>query len=99
MSNSTKRAIRTLLHVLVAVAAAVPAVVANLPAWEVLGQVVAVAGVVSKVHNSLETSGLVPEWLKGDDVPAVVQEGLDRAPQVAADVTKVVADVKGDAAP
>lgn len=67
MSNSTKRALRTVLHVLLAVLLAIPAMVSSLPTWEWLGQIVVVAGALSKVINMAEDSGALPSWLKGDD--------------------------------
>jgi hypothetical protein len=72
VKDSTKRAIRTGLHVLIAAAIAVPSLLALLPGSlgtdprvvAVAAGVVAVSVIVSKVYNALEEAGLLPGWLK-----------------------------------
>jgi hypothetical protein len=65
MTPSTKRAIRTTFHVLIAVLTAIPVVVAtSAPTWAVGVQIVAVAAIVSKTVNALEDAGVIPSWLK-----------------------------------
>lgn len=72
MSDSTKRAIRTLLQALIAVLTAIPTLASSAPHWVVLGQVVLVAAAVAKILNSLEDSNLLPGWLKGLPVVGAV---------------------------
>lgn len=95
MSDSTKRALRTVLHVAVSVLAVIPALANNLPSWAILTQIVVVAGGVSKGLNLAEEAGLVPAWLKGGTAPVVVDGAIAAAPAVAADAVKVVGDVAG----
>lgn len=63
MSDSTKRAIRTALQVLIALLTAIPTIASSAPNVVVIVQVVAVAAALSKIINSLEDSGLLPSWL------------------------------------
>lgn len=72
MNDSTRRALRTGFHVLVALLTAIPAIVAGLPSLAVGAQVLVVAAGVSKAINLAEEVGLVPAWLKGDTKAPVV---------------------------
>lgn len=73
MSNSTKKAIRTLAQGLLAFALVIPVLV---PALDLQGDMEAVglllvgaAAAITKGWNALEDAGVLPEWLKLD-VPA-----------------------------
>lgn len=72
MNNSTKRAIRTAVQGLFALAAvllvAVPIVGQALPAVAAIGGSVAVAAAtLAKLWNALEDKGLIPSWLRDAD--------------------------------
>jgi hypothetical protein len=70
IADSTRRALRTALHTLVAAAPVILVVVPALhlppgPLAAVGGALVTAAGLVSKAVNVLEDRGLLPAWLKG----------------------------------
>jgi hypothetical protein len=66
LSPATQRALRTLFHVAVAFATAIPTMLASVPDWAVGAQIVVVATLVSQAVNFLEDAGIIPPWLKGD---------------------------------
>lgn len=79
-SDSTKRALRTVLHVLIAVATAIPVAVpiidsysGAIPGGDKLaafgGILIVWAGVVSKVINTAEDHGWIPAFLKVTPAP------------------------------
>lgn len=70
MSDSTRRALRTLYHGLVGLLTVVPIVLTALPDGSPLAvklsSVVVASAVVSRVLNGLEDAGLIPAWLRGN---------------------------------
>jgi hypothetical protein len=73
-ADSTKRALRTMFHGVVALIGAVPTIIViahltHLDAQQevatALTSLVVWSGVASKVLNQLEDAGLIPAWLKG----------------------------------
>jgi len=71
MNESTKRALRTLLQGVLALAVIAPVLVTVAPQSTALAavasSVVAATALVSKVYNTLESKGVLPEFLKGAD--------------------------------
>lgn len=73
LSDSTRRALRTMLHAVLAI----PAVLALLPSGSPFAAksaaIVAAVAAVSALINKLEDAGLIPSWLKNapvvDDAP------------------------------
>lgn len=70
LSDSTRRALRTLIHAVLAV----PAVLALLPSGSPFAEksavIVAAIAAVSALINKLEDAGLIPSWLKDAPVSA-----------------------------
>lgn len=68
MSDSTRRAVRTLYHALLAMITLVPALLAALPSDSPLAVkgagIAAAVAAVSAIVNKLEDAGLIPAWLK-----------------------------------
>lgn len=103
MSESTKRAARTLYQGIVAALVIVPVlagVLADTGIEKLTGIAAVLVGavaVVSKAVNSLEDAGLIPAWLKGDGQSAGGVSRSDggyvdaRIPVVVASVMLVVA--------
>lgn len=73
LTDSSKRALRTGFHVLLALLSAIPALVAGLPAVAVGANVLVVASMVSKGLNYAEEAGLIPAWLKSTTPIPVVE--------------------------
>lgn len=72
MTDSTKRALRTVYQSILAAVVVVPLLATALegtPLAAKLAVVLTVIGLVSKVVNVLEDSGLIPSWLKNNDLP------------------------------
>ncbi|MGH3478399.1 MAG: hypothetical protein ACRDQD_16365 [Nocardioidaceae bacterium] len=74
MKESTKRTLRTILQMIVALIVAVPVIVFALPA-DVQAEPVVVAtlawvAIVTKVMTALEDAGRIPAWLR-DGAPSV----------------------------
>lgn len=70
LKESTKRAMRTGYHALLALIAIVPLLMTDLNLGEKATGIVAAVALVAKVVNTLEDAGLIPSWLKGDDTPS-----------------------------
>lgn len=70
MSASTKRVIRTLYQVVVAIVTAAPIVLAALPsevsAIPLIVGFGAWVAVVARLINTLEDAGIIPAWLKDE---------------------------------
>lgn len=71
MKESTKRTLRTIAQILVALVVAIPVIVFALPA-DIQAEPVVVAtlawvAIVTKVMTALEDAGMIPAWLR--DVP------------------------------
>lgn len=64
MSDSTKRAIRTTIQVLIALLTALPTYLAGASGSVVAVQVLAVAAAVTKLWAFLEDTGVLPAWLR-----------------------------------
>ena len=91
MTESTKRALRTIVQLIVAAAIYIPIIVPMLPAdlttgefTGVLAGLVVWSGVITKAWNFAEERGWVPTWLKSDPLGGIT----------AADVVAAVAELK-----
>lgn len=72
MTNSTKRTIRTVFQLVIALIVAAPVLATALHGTPVDVQVTAFAAivaVVAKVVNALEDAGVIPAWLKDEPKP------------------------------
>lgn len=67
MNPRTVRTVRTVLQVLLAVASAVPTVVAGLPAFAAGAQLVVVAGALTHWFHLIESLPFFPAALRVDD--------------------------------
>lgn len=87
LSDSARRALRTLFQAVLAMVTLVPALLAVLPSDSPVavkfGGVAAAVAAVSAIVNKLEAAGLIPAWLK--DAPAPVDPALAAAPAPAED--------------
>ena len=71
MTDSTRRALRTVYHGVLAACVVLPIFATALAGFPIAAQLtlaLAVLGAVSKAVNALEDAGLLPPWLKGDSV-------------------------------
>lgn len=91
MTESTKRALRTIVQLIVAAATYIPIIVIMLPAEITTGEFAGVAaglvvwaGVITKGWNFAEERGWIPSWLKSDPLGGIT----------AADVVAAVAELK-----
>ena len=98
MTDSTKRTLRTLVQVLLGACAAVAIVVPIIGAQfdqaaAVGGIAVAIAGMVTKVMNALESARIIPAWLKDQPLSAAAPAAAppNPAPIPAAPTTPVAA--------
>lgn len=69
MTDNTKRTLRTLIQVLLAVATAVPSVINGLPISAVGAQVIVVAGLFTKYFYLAEKIPGFPSWLEPPVTP------------------------------
>lgn len=102
MTDSTRRTIRTVVQVLLGACAAVAIVVPIIGAQfdqaaAVGGIAVAIAGVVTKVMNALESASIIPAWLKDQPAPAAAPP--NPAPIPAPPTTPAAAPTVPPAAP
>lgn len=72
LSPRTKRTLRTIIQIIIGLAAAVPDVLAKLPLGASAGQVLVVTGLVTHYFGMLESLPFFPEWLKLDEPAATV---------------------------
>ena len=91
MTESTKRALRTIVQLIVAAATYLPIIVITLPADLTTGEYAGVlaglvlwSGIITKAWNFAEERGWVPAWLKAEPLGGIT----------AADVVSAVADLK-----
>ena len=91
MTESTKRALRTIVQLILAAATYLPIIVIALPADLTTGQYAGVlaglvlwSGVITKAWNFAEERGWIPPWLKSDPLGGIT----------AADVVAAVAELK-----
>lgn len=91
MTESTKRALRTIVQLIVAAAIYIPIIVPMLPADLTTGEFAGVlaglvvwSGVITKAWNFAEEHGWVPSWLKSDPLGGIT----------AADVVAAVAELE-----
>lgn len=91
MTESTKRALRTIVQLIVAAATYLPVIVIALPADLTTGEYAGVlaglvlwSGVITKAWNFAEERGWVPSWLKSDSLGGIT----------AADIVGAVAELK-----
>lgn len=92
MKDSTRRALRTLLHGLVAAAVVIPTMAAQLPTptgriGEIVGVLLGGCALVTKVVNVLEDKGWLPAFLKAPPSP-----GANPVPDPAPGETEPEAD-------
>lgn len=70
MNESTKRTLRTIEQIVVALIVAVPVIVfalpANIQAEPVVVGTLAWVAIVTKVMTALEDAGLIPAWLRDE---------------------------------
>lgn len=82
MSDSTRRVLRTVYQIAVALAVAVPVLLGLLPPDMAASTAViafaAWTAVVARVINTLEDAGLIPAWLKSEPVHEVDEYRMDR---------------------
>ena len=80
MTDSTRRVVRTVYQILVALVVAIPVIIGVLPPdMAASTYVIAFAAwtaVVARVMNTLEDAGLLPRWLK--DEPGVDEYRIDK---------------------
>jgi hypothetical protein len=72
VTDSTKRAFRTVYQAVLAAVVVVPLLATALegtPLAAKLAVALTVVGLVSKIVNVLEDAGLIPAWLKSNDLP------------------------------
>lgn len=96
MTESTKRALRTIVQLIVAAATYLPIVVIALPADLTTGEYAGVlaglvlwSGVITKAWNFAEERSWVPTWLKSDPLGGIT------AADVVAAVTELQAALSG----
>ena len=81
MSDSTRRVIRTVYQIAVALLVAVPVILGVLPPDMAASTAViafaAWTAIVARVMNALEDAGLLPRWLKDEPVRQVDQYRMD----------------------
>lgn len=79
MTDSTKRVLRTVYQLVVALITIAPVLLTVLSGSPVEAQVVIFAGwmaAVSAIINKLEDTGLLPAWLKSPSTPTVAEPDI-----------------------
>lgn len=81
MSDSTRRVIRTVYQILVALIVAIPVILGVLPPDMAASTAViafaAWTALVARVMNALEDAGLLPRWLKDEPIHEVDAHRID----------------------